>query len=61
MADFLVSSFYSIEEVLQAELRRALAEGNSIELLELKALAAKPISQILQINSENFQNNFRVI
>jgi hypothetical protein len=47
--DFTVGSKYSIEEVLQAELRRALTRGSFTQLSELKALAARPIFQPLRI------------
>jgi hypothetical protein len=45
--NFKVGRFYSVEKILQAKLRRALAKGNSTQLLELKALVAKPMSQPL--------------
>jgi hypothetical protein len=44
----LVCRFCLGEEVLQAELQQAPAKGSSIQLLELKALVAKPISQLFQ-------------
>jgi hypothetical protein len=40
--DFIVGRFYSVE-----------AKGNSTQLLELKALAAKPMFQPLQISTKS--------
>jgi hypothetical protein len=56
--DLLVGSFYSDEEVLQAELWRALAKGSFTQLLELKALFVKPISQPSQNITKSIRRNF---
>jgi hypothetical protein len=72
VTDFKVGSLYSVEEVLQAELRRALAKGSFTQLSELKAFAAKLIFQPLQFyiklvrkylhsSSEIFINDIKLI
>jgi hypothetical protein len=40
-----VGNFFLAEEVFQVELHRALTEGSSTQLLELKLLSVKPIFQ----------------
>jgi nucleoid DNA-binding protein len=59
--DFIIGRFYSVEEVLQAELRQALAKGSSTELMELKALEVKLMSQPLQISMKSIRRIFRTI
>jgi hypothetical protein len=59
--NFKIGRLYSIEEVFQTKFRRALAKGSFTQLSELKALAAKPISQPLQISMKSIRKFFGTI
>jgi hypothetical protein len=53
-----LGNFYLDEEVVQADLRRALAEDSFTWLSGLKALAAKPITLFSQKHSGVFRNYY---
>jgi hypothetical protein len=56
--DFKAGRFYSVEEVFQGELWQTLTKGSSTQLLGLKALAAKSMSQPLQISIKSIRSFF---
>jgi hypothetical protein len=53
-----LSNFYLDEEVVQAELRRALSKNSLTWLSGLNALAARPITLTSQKHSRDFWNYY---